>query len=241
MPRSAVFARNLHLDGPRGRVYGPIDLDVPAGTVTVVTGRAGSGRTALLLTLTGRLKPSPDSELVVLGHELPREARDLQLRSSAIGIHGLDDLDEEVSVGASVRERLAWLAPWYKIIHRATDETVREVCAPVFGDLPIPTKHTVVHELDELSNLLLRVSLAMLSDPEIIVLDEVDQLHDPVLRDLAWERLEVLAEQGVTVIASASSTQELERPQWRTEPQHLALPDHEGSEPPHGILARLHL
>ena len=74
----AVVARNLHLTGKRGPVYGPIDLTVRTGELLLVTGPAGSGRTALLLTLAGRLRPSPGSELTVLGHRLPR--RELPLR-----------------------------------------------------------------------------------------------------------------------------------------------------------------
>ena len=41
----AVVARNLHLTGKRGPVYGPIDLTVRTGELLLVTGPAGSGRT----------------------------------------------------------------------------------------------------------------------------------------------------------------------------------------------------
>lgn len=223
MRTEAVAASHLHLDAARGRVYGPLDLSIRPGTVTVVTGRAGSGRTALLLTLAGRLRPAKDGTLTVLGHHLPREARAVQLASSAIGIHGLDDLDAEVSVGACIRERQAWLARGWRIVRQPSQQVVADVCEPVFGDLPIPDRRAVVHELDELSNLLLRIALAMLSDPRLIVIDDVDQLHDPHNRDVVWERLETLAERGVTVIAAASSTDELTRPAWRRAPLHLAL------------------
>ena len=53
-PTPAVAARGLALHGPRGRVYGPVDLDVAPGTLVVLQGAQGSGRTSLLLTLPGR-------------------------------------------------------------------------------------------------------------------------------------------------------------------------------------------
>ena len=209
----AVVARNLHLTGKRGPVYGPIDLTVRTGELLLVTGPAGSGRTALLLTLAGRLRPSPGSELTVLGHRLPRRARAVQHRSSAVGFAGLDDLDEEVSVAAAVREREAWLAPWYRIVRRPDDAHVALVCGRVFGDRPVPTARQVVHSLDEASNLMLRISLAMLGNPSLLVIDDLDQLRDSGSRVEVWESLRRLsARDGVTVLVASSTAREIAQP-----------------------------
>lgn len=227
-PRSlAVRAEDLTLAGNRGLVYGPLDLAIPRGSITLVSGRAGSGKTALLLTLVGRMRAT-GGRLEVLGYDLPRRARSVQHRTSAMGFAGLDDLDEEVTVAATIREREAWLAPWYAIVRQPDDARVAEVCQPVFGDeLPIPTARQIVHELDEASNLLLRIALALLSEPELIVVDELDQLHDTGRRDIVWERLRVLADAGLTVVTSASGSKELDRLGWATPPLHVALPQHD--------------
>lgn len=222
----AVHARGLRLDGKRGRIYGPIDLDLPTGSLTVLTGRAGTGKTSLLLSLAGRMNPSA-GELTVLGYELPRRSRSVQHRTSAMGIAGLDDLDEEVSVGACVRERQAWLALPWKIVRSPNDATVERVCAAASGDLPVPAAADIVHELPEASNLLLRIALALLSEPQLIVVDEIDQLHDLGERDLIWKRLEAIAASGVTVVAACSGAAELDRVDWQRPPRHVPLPDHE--------------
>lgn len=70
-----IRARQLQLDGKRGRIYGPVDLDLEPGSLTLITGRAGSGKTSLLLTLVGRMKPNRGSDLTVLGRQLPARAR----------------------------------------------------------------------------------------------------------------------------------------------------------------------
>jgi ABC-type multidrug transport system ATPase subunit len=221
---SAVKAAQLQLDGKRGRIYGPVDLDLATGSLNLITGKAGSGRTSLLLTLVGRMKPNRGSDLVVLGRPLPAHASSVQHRSAAVGVHGLDDLDEEVTVGASVREREAWLAPWYQIVRNPSDAHVAEVCTPVFGDSPKPRAKEFVHELDEADNLLLRIALAMLNEPELLVVDDIDSLHDTDGRRRVWQSLHTISSSGVTVIVAASSATELGRLGWEFLPNHIPMP-----------------
>lgn len=55
---------------------GPVDADVPAGTVTVLQGASGNGKTSLCLAMTGFLTPSSgqvDGDLGVLVPQNPRE------------------------------------------------------------------------------------------------------------------------------------------------------------------------
>jgi len=222
----AVRAHHLQLDGTRGRVFGPVDLAIPSGSLSLVTGPAGVGKTSLLLTIVGRMKPNRGSDLEVLGRRLPARARSVQVRSAAVGVHGLDDLDEEVSVAATVRERQAWLAPWYRIVRAPGDDEVAELCAPVFGDSPPPRAKQLVHELGEADNLLLRISLAMQGHPELVVVDDIDSLHDTDGRRRVWEALHGLSDAGTTVVVTASSAGELTRLGWAVLPHHIPLTSH---------------
>jgi ABC-type multidrug transport system ATPase subunit len=223
-PELAVRATKLTMDGKRGRIYGPIDLAIQTGSLNLVTGRAGSGKTSLLLTLVGRMKPNRGSDLMALNRPLPSQARSVQRRSAAVGIHGLDDLDEEVTVAASIRERQAWLAPWYRRVRNPDDADVAAVCAPVFGDSPAPRAKELIHELDEADNLLLRIALAMLSEPELLIVDDIDSLHDTDGRRRVWESLHGLSDSGVTVIVAAATGGELSRLGWATLPARIDLP-----------------
>lgn len=223
---ASVRATGLQLDGKRGRIYGPIDLDLAPGSLNLVTGKAGSGRTSMLLTLVGRMKPNRGSDLTVLGRQLPAHAPSIQRRSAAVGVHGLDDLDEEVTVGASVRERIAWLSPWYRIVRQPSDTQIAAICAPVFGNSPAPLAGELIHELDEADNLLLRIALAMLSKPELLAVDDIDSLHDTDGRRRVWESLYEIASSGTTVIVAASSASELGRLGWASLPNHIALDQH---------------
>jgi ABC-type multidrug transport system ATPase subunit len=222
----AVRAHQLQLDAGRGRVFGPVDLAIPVGSLSLVTGPAGVGKTSLLLTIAGRLKPNRHSDLEVLGRRLPSQARGVQVRSAAVGIHGLDDLDEEVTVAATIRERQAWLAPWYRIVRAPDDAGVAEVCSPVFGDSPAPRARQLVHELGEADNLLLRIALAMQGRPELVVIDDIDALHDTDGRRRVWEALQGLSAEGTTVVVTASSAGELSRLGWAVLPHHISLSNH---------------
>lgn len=202
---SAAEARALELTGDRGPIYGPLDLEVPEGSLAVLRGPQGSGRTSLLLTLAGRMVPDASSQLVVLGYALPRDRTALQREAAVAGFAGIDELDDSVTVAQHVRERLGWLSPWYRRQPLPDQSVVDAVLAPVFGDLPVPAAQTVAWHLDEVEALLLRIALAMAQRPRLLVVDDLDQVHDPERRRLVWDRLDALTRDGLTVIAASAA------------------------------------
>jgi ABC-type cobalamin/Fe3+-siderophores transport system ATPase subunit len=220
---AAVRARGLRLTGSRGPVYGPVDLDLPPATLTVVQGPQGAGRSSLLLTLAGRMVPDAGADLTVLGEPLPRRRGAVQRRAAVAGFAGVDELDDAVTVGDVVRERLAWLSPWYRRTGRVTQAAFGDLAAPVFGDRPLPRVGTVIWDLDEVDAMLLRVALALAQRPDLLVVDDLDQVHDSGRRQTVWTRLEALAAAGTTVIASVASLDEVARMHWWTPPEVVNL------------------
>jgi len=229
-PAPAITARGLVLHGNRGLVYGPVDLDIPTGSLVVVQGPQGGGRSSLLLTLAGRLVPDRASRLTVLGEALPGRRTAVQKRAAVAGFAGIDELDESVTVADSVRERLAWLSPWYRRVPRVDQDVFAALALPVFGDRPIPRVASLVWDLDEVDAMLLRLTLAMAQDPELVVVDDIDQVHDSVRRQTVWTRLEAIAAAGTTVIASVASLDEVTRMTWTRRPEQVTL-----STGPHAI------
>jgi ABC-type cobalamin/Fe3+-siderophores transport system ATPase subunit len=222
-PPAAVRARGLSLTGSRGPVYGPVDLDLPAGTLTVVQGPQGAGRSSLLLTLAGRMVPDRGSDLTVLGEPLPRRRTAVQRRAAVAGLAGIDDLDDGVTVADVVRERIAWLSPWYRPTGRVGQDRFAALAEPVFGERPLPRVGTIIWDLDEVDVMLLRVTLALAQRPDLLVVDDLDQVHDSRRRQTVWTRLEGVAATGTTVIASVASLDEVARMRWWTPPQHVNL------------------
>lgn len=200
----AVTARAITMTGPWGRVFGPLDLDVPAGGTSVLIGPPGSGRTALMMNLAGRMQPSTGT-LTVLGHT---KARAIFGVAALAGIEQLDEIFESVTVRDLITEQIRWDAPWYRLVRRAGEAERDAVCRPVFGDLPLPRLDDYVEHLDELTGLLLRIALANTKRPPLLVVGSVDEVADDDERATLIERLVALGEQQTVITASANELPE---------------------------------
>ncbi|SDB94245.1 ABC-type cobalamin/Fe3+-siderophores transport system, ATPase component [Sanguibacter gelidistatuariae] len=224
----AIRARALTLEGARGLVYGPLDLDVLAGDLIVLQGPQGAGRSSLLLTLAGRMVPSADSRLTLLGTALParrgeKQRRQVQRRAAIAGFTGIDELDDAVTIADTIRERLAWLSPWHRRTPAVTEKTYAALADPVFGPRTRPALDSMVWDLDEVDAMLLRIMLAMAQGPELLLVDDLDQVHDSARRQLVWDRLHAITTTGVTVIGSVASAGEVGAMVWPTAPTTVSL------------------
>ena len=195
-----IVTRGLSMTGPWGPVFGPLDLDIDAGGVTALICPAGQARTALLMTLAGRMKPSSGT-ITVLGRSKPRE---IFARSALAGIEQLDSVFESVTVRDLITEQSRWDAPWYRLVGRAGQAERDAICAPVFGDLPLPGLTEYVEQLDELDGLLLRIALANTARPPLLVVGSVDQVTSDRYREALIRRLVDIGRQQTVVTASVN-------------------------------------
>jgi ketosteroid isomerase-like protein len=91
---------------------------------------AGSGRTALLMTLTGRMKPV-SGELTVFGR---RRAQDIFGHAALAGIDELDGVSESVTVRDLITEQMRWDSSWFRLVRRADDADLQAGDVPYSGD-----------------------------------------------------------------------------------------------------------
>jgi ABC-type multidrug transport system ATPase subunit len=199
-PPPAITARGICVSGPWGPVYGPLDLEVPDGGVTVLICPPGTGRTALLMTLAGRMSPN-DGTLTVFG---ATRAPDVFELAALAGVDEIDTVPESVTVRDLLTEQLRWNAAWYKIIRRADAEDLHRVCAPVFGEFPLPRLDQFVEQLGELDAILLRIALADSTTPRLLVVGSLDSVANDHERALLLDRLVDLGT-GQTIVTSSSN------------------------------------
>lgn len=191
--------RDLSVRGAQGSVFGPLTArsDRP---VTVVLGGRGSGRTSLLLCIAGRMKPGEGS-LAVRGETAPSAVR---RRTGIAGFDAVDALEPGVALGATLRERLSWAQPWYRRTPRLTPQLCRELLADAFGEYEQPGPDTLVRELTPAEEMLVRISLALIERPEMLVVDDFDAVRDPAERSLVAERVAAVAASGIPVVVATS-------------------------------------
>lgn len=188
------------MKGPWGPVYGPVDLEIPEGGLNVLMCPAGSGRTALLMTIAGRMA-TQSGALTVFGAS---RARDIFAKSALAGIDELDTVPESVTVRDLITEQLRWDAPWYRMVPRADTETLNTLCAKVFGPHPPPPLDEYFEELTELDRLLLRIALANTGRPPMLVVGHLDFVTSDVNRALLIERLIDLGHDQTVVTATVN-------------------------------------
>lgn len=191
----AVVAREITQKGPWGQVFGPLDLDIPAGGLTILRAEAGAGRTALQMTLAGRMKIKSGS-LDVFGRTRPKAIFGV---ASLAGIAAIDDVYAAVRVRDLLTEKIRWDARWYKFIGAADADDYERICRPVFGELPLPPLTAYVEELSELDGLLLRVALANTKATPLLVVGNVDQVTSNENHRILLSRLVALGERQTVV------------------------------------------
>lgn len=178
-----------------------VDLQVRPGECFGLLGPNGAGKTTTLRMLLGMTEPDGGS-LHVLGRPVPAEAREMR---RGIGVvPQLDNLDPDFSVV----ENLHTHASYFGIPRAALRERVPELLA--FAAL----EHKAGARIETLSGGMKRrltLARALVNDPRLLVLDEPTTGLDPQARQLIWQRLRGLLNQGRTMILTTHYMEEAER------------------------------
>ncbi|MBO2450951.1 ATP-binding cassette domain-containing protein [Actinomadura barringtoniae] len=194
----AVEADGLTLRGSLGWVYRDVSLVAAPGRLTALAGPAGSGRTCLLLTLTGRMKPT-GGEARVGDHRLPRQAHAVQRISAISSPEGLNPPEPALTVRQQLNEFLHLHAGVSWVRRSRRGEAMGIALERVGLELPLD-RH--VSELDAVDQQLLGIALALMGEPSLLAVDDVGARLPPARQRVVWERLREVADSGVTVIAT---------------------------------------
>ncbi|MFF4365952.1 ATP-binding cassette domain-containing protein [Streptomyces sp. NPDC001594] len=212
---AAVTAEGFGLKGPRGWVFQDIAIDAAPGALLAVEGPSGSGRTCLLLALTGRMKPTA-GHAEIGRHRLPKKMAAVR-RIAALGpVPGVNDLDQALTVAEQLREgamlQRRYDAPLRSLLRRrgahAAPAAARIEQALAAAGLDLATlpkgPRTSVRDLERLEAVRLSVAIALLGDPRLLALDDLDLKLSDAERAEAWALLRSVAARGITVLAVCS-------------------------------------
>ncbi|MBY8886184.1 ATP-binding cassette domain-containing protein [Streptomyces sp. PTM05] len=216
---AAVQAEGFGLKGPRGWVFRGVTLDAPPGTLIAVEGASGSGRTCLLLSLTGRMRAT-EGRAEVGGVTLPKHLAAVRRFTATGPVEGVAELDPALTVAEHLRERallqrrfdgspLSLLRPRKERAARARAR-IDEALESAGLDLDTLPKgpRTSVRDLERLEALRLGVALALIQGPRLLAVDDADHKLASADRAAAWALLRAVADSGITVVAACTEAPE---------------------------------
>ena len=177
-----------------------ISFAVRAGEVFGLLGANGAGKTTTFRMLCGLL-PISSGSLTVAGMDLRKAASRVRGRigymAQRFSLYGDLSVRENLAFfsaayglyGARQKERIAWA------LRELGLEPVSEATS---GQLPLGYKQR------------LALAVALMHEPEILFLDEPTSGVDPLARRVFWQRINRLAESGVTVLITTHFMEEAE-------------------------------
>jgi ABC-2 type transport system ATP-binding protein len=172
-----------------------LSVGVPAGAVTGLLGPSGSGKTTLMRAIVG-VQVVASGRVTVLG----RPAGSAELRSRVGYVTQAPSVYGDLTVG----ENLAYFARILAVPDARIAEVVRDVGLAGHVD-------QVVRTLSGGERSRVSLASALLSRPEVLVLDEPTVGLDPVLRRDLWELFHGLAGGGTTLLVSSHVMDEAAR------------------------------
>ncbi|MCY4272008.1 MAG: ABC transporter ATP-binding protein [bacterium] len=178
-----------------------IDFEVQRGEVFGFLGPNGAGKSSTMRMI-GCVSDPTGGALRILGMDPSREGTRIRSRLGAVPQQ--DNLDEELSVAENLyvygryfdlprsvlRARIAELLDFVQLTERADDQV-----EPLSGGMKRR----------------LTIARALISDPEVLLLDEPSTGLDPQARHVVWERLWTLKRRGVTQVLTTHYMDEAEQ------------------------------
>lgn len=194
MTANAVEIRGLHVRRGPHRVLEGLDLTIGGG-VTGLLGPSGCGKSTLMRCLVG-VQRVASGTVEVFGR--PAGSRSLRDRVGYV--------TQAVSVypDLTVAENLRFFARVLGVDPADVDRTVGEVDLRAYRD-------DVVSRLSGGQQSRANLAVALLGEPDLLVLDEPTVGLDPVLREGLWALFHQLADRGTAVLVSSHVMDEAER------------------------------
>ncbi|QXJ21173.1 sugar ABC transporter ATP-binding protein [Actinomadura graeca] len=204
-PPPVLQARGL----TAGRISG-VDLDVRAGEIVGLAGLLGSGRSTLLRTIFGAVRPT--SGTLTLGGEVMTSPSVKAAMRRGVALVPEDRLADALFHETSVAQNMtiATLSRYMRWL-RLSRSRERATAAGVIGDLRIKAAgpDQAVIRLSGGNQQKVVVARWLQRAPRVLLLDEPTQGVDVMTRADIYERVRAVAASGTSVIVASSDVEEL--------------------------------
>ena len=201
MSESLILARGLTKNYGDFQAVAGIDFSVAKGESFGLLGPNGAGKSTTMRIIAATSRRTA-GELTILG--LDPEVRGPQVRAHLGVVPQQDNLDTELTVA----ENLYVYGRYFGLGKKYLKDKVGELLA--FAQLE-DKKDVKVDALSGGMKRRLTIARALVSEPDILMLDEPTTGLDPQARHILWDRLFRLKEDGVTLIITTHFMDEAEQ------------------------------
>jgi len=184
--------------GTSHRALDGVTLAIPKGVIFGLLGPNGAGKTTLLSMLVGRITPDAGS-VTVGGRDITRE--------SLVKI-GMSPQEPAIYPSLTARENLEYFGRMQGLTGKHLKQRV-QVCLDLaeIGDMADRRAEQFSGGYKRRLNLV----IALIHEPELLILDETTVAIDPHSRSLIHQRLRELHATGVTIVLSTHYMEEAEQ------------------------------
>ncbi len=188
---SRSFGKRIVLDD--------ISLTVKKGEIFGLLGPSGSGKTTLVRLVTGLDIPNGGT-VTLLGEKMPK--------LDILGRIGYMAQSDALYGELTALENLEFFSALYGLSGQTLKRRIREVAewVKLSDDLKKPVQLYSGGMKRRLS-----LAVALMHEPEVLVLDEPTVGIDPVLRKSIWDELDNLRRKGVTILVTTHVMDEAEK------------------------------
>ena len=195
---AAIFTSNLKKSYGQKEVLKGISLTVDPGTICALLGTTGAGKTTMVRILTTQIVPDA-GQAAIMGHDVVRDADHIH---QIIGLTGqFSALDDALSG----KENMFLIASLCHI-PRASEKA--DALLARMG-----LEEAGCHRVKTYSGGMKRrqdIAMSLMSDPQVLFLDEPTTGLDPGSRRQSWEAIRQLSASGTTVFLTTQYLEEAE-------------------------------
>ncbi|MCC5889707.1 MAG: ABC transporter ATP-binding protein [Alkalibacterium sp.] len=194
-----ISVKGVYKNYGRQTVLEGIDLDVTKGEIFGLLGPSGAGKTTLVKQLVG-LEEASSGEVFLFDEKQPS--------LSLIEQIGYMAQSDALYTELSARENLEFFVSLYNLTKQERKERIKAVMKVVNLE---DAMDKIVAKYSGGMKRRLSLAIAMLHEPQILILDEPTVGMDPILRKSIWESFNALKESGVTIIVTTHVMDEAEK------------------------------
>ena len=201
-PTSALFSvRNLHKRYGDAEVVRDLSFSIAPGECLGVIGPNGAGKTTTIRMCLGLTEPD-QGRIEAMGYQMPHDVRAIKAQLGVVT--QMDTLDPDFTCS----ENLLVYGRYFGL----KDAAIRARIPSLLEFAALTSKANArPGELSGGMKRRLSLARALVNDPRLLLLDEPTTGLDPQARHLMWERLQLLLQQGKSILLTTHFMDEAER------------------------------